>query len=98
MEPYTNVDGDLSYITLRLMDNPGPQTRNSTDKTLLSELVYFSRISDKLANMTTNLTVVTSGVVNETNITCSITLVGSENSNRSATMYFAGIVQECLLG
>ena len=47
--------------------------------------------------MTTNLTVVTSGVVNETNITCSITLVESDNSNRSATVYFAGIVQECLL-
>ena len=98
MEPYTNVDGDLSYIPLRLMDDPGPQTRNSTDKTLLSELVYFSRISDRLANMTTNLTVVTSGVANKTNITCSIILVGSENSNRSATMYFAGIVQECVLG
>ena len=97
-KPYTNVDGDLSYIPLRLMDDPGPQTRNSTDKTLLSELVYFSRISDRLANMTTNLTVVTSGVVNETNITCSITLVGRKNSNRSATVYFAGIVQECLLG
>ena len=95
MEPYTNVDGDLSYIPLRLMDDPGPQTRNSTDKTLLSELVYFSRIS-RLANMTTNLTVVTSGVVNKTNITC-ITLVGSENSIRSATVYFAGIVQECVL-
>ena len=27
-----------------------------------------------------------------------ITLVGSENSNRSATVYFAGIVQECVLG
>ena len=44
--------------------------------------------------MTTNLTVVTSGVANKTNIT----LVGSENRNRSATVYFAGIVQECLLG
>ena len=54
VEPYTNVDGDLSYIPLRLMDDPGPQTRNSTDKTLLSELVYFSRISDRLANIYDN--------------------------------------------
>ena len=90
VKPYTNTDGDLSYIPLRLVEDSGLPTRNSTDNTLLSALLYFSRISDRLANMTTNLTVKTYGVVNTTNITCS-TLRGSVVYTVNATIYFAGI-------
>ena len=86
VEPYTNTDGDLSYIPLGLVEDPGVLTRNSTDNTFLSTLLYFSRISDRLANMTTSLTVKTSGVVNTTNITCG-TLRGGEGFSMSATIF-----------
>ena len=90
VKPYfSDTDGDLSYIPLRLMNDPGPQIRSSSNNTFLdySELTNFSRIDEAIANMTTSLTVKTSGVRNETNIIC--ILVGYERLFLNATIYFA---------
>ena len=89
VEPYTNRDGDLSYIPLILMDDPGPLTMNSSENTFSSKLLHFSRIDHRFANMTTSLTVKTSGIRNGTNITCT-TLVIQEEHVMNATIYFAG--------
>lgn len=91
VEPYTDPDVDLSYIPLRLNEME-PQTRSNSDHTLYSELINFSRISDRLAIMTTSLQVKTSGMRNETNITC-LTLLGSEVFAKDATIYFASILK-----
>ena len=88
VKPYfSDTDCDLSYIPLRLMNDPGPQTRNSSNNTFYSELTNFSRIDEAIANITTSLTVTTSGVRNETNIMC--ILVGYERLFLNATIYFA---------
>ena len=50
----------------------------------------FSRINEWFADMTTSLTVITSGVRNGTNATC-ITFEGSsEQCAMNSTIYFAG--------
>lgn len=87
VEPYIGTEVDLSYIPLRLNETV-PQTRNNSDHTLYSRIIHFSRISDILANITTSLTIRTSGVRNGTNITCS-TFIGSEKNANNATIYFA---------
>ena len=88
VKPYTNTDGDLSYIPSQMANDPGPVTVNSTDMLFLSKLVRFQRINENFANMTTTLTVITAGVRNGTNVTCS-SEVGSEVCEVNGTVYFA---------
>ena len=89
VEPDTTRDGDLTYAAYLIMGDPGLLTMNSTDNMLHSTLVHFDRIDEYFANMTSTLTVATSGVRNGTNVTC-ITLVGNDECNMTATIYVTG--------
>ena len=80
---------DLTYIPSQMMADPGLLTMNSTDNIFHSTLIHFDRIDENFANMTTSLTVATSGVRNGTNVTC-ITLVGIDECNMTAAIYVAG--------
>ena len=95
VEPYTE-DIDLRYAPLFMIEDPGMLMIESIDGVLLAKLVNFTRINEKSANMTTTLTVATSGVTNGTNITC-ITIAGSETSSMNAAIYFAGLLSKVLV-
>ena len=84
---------DLTYIPSLMMADPGLLTMNSTDNIFHSTLVHFDRIDKHFANMTSTLTVATSGVRNGTNVTC-ITLVGTDVCNMTATIYVTGLIAE----
>ena len=86
VEPHTMAD--LSYVASQLMADPGLLTMNSTDNVLHSTIV-FDRIDENFANMTSTLTVATSGLRNGTNVTC-VTLVGNDECNMTATIYVTG--------
>ena len=88
VEPYTTRDGDLSYAFSLLLADTELLTMNSTDNVLHSTIV-FDRIDENFANMTSTLTVATSGVRNETNVTCT-TFVSNDECNMTATIYVTG--------
>ena len=88
MEHYTPSDGDLSYAAKLLMADTELLTLNSTDNVFHSTLV-FDQIDENFANMTSTLTVATSGVRNGTNVTCT-TLVGTDACSMIATIHFTG--------
>ena len=88
VEPYTTRDGDLSYAVSLLLADTELLTMNSTDNVLHSTIV-FDRIDENFANMTSTLTVATSGVRNETNVTCT-TFVSNDECNMTATIYVTG--------
>lgn len=93
VEPYTDEDDEISYIPSQMVDDPGPVTMNSTNSVLMSQLVHFSKINETFANITTKLTVRSSGVRNGTNITCTIlTGIGSGRCDVVGILHFAGNV------
>ena len=89
VKPYTDVDDELSYIPSQLDNIPGQVTRNNTYNTLFSNLERISRIDENFANVTISLTVINSGVVNGTNVTCTA-LEGQKKREASSTIYFSG--------
>ena len=89
VEHYTPSDGHLSYAAKLLKADTELLTLNSTDNVFHSTLV-FDQIDENFANMTSTLTVSTSGVRNGTNVTCT-TLVGTDGEcNMMATIYVTG--------
>ena len=89
VKPYTTRDGDLTYAASVIIADPGLLTMNSTDNVLHSTVV-FDKIDEDFANMTSTLTVATSGVRNGTNVTC-VSLVGNDECNMTATIYVSGL-------
>ena len=86
VEPHTMAH--LAYAASLLMADTELLTMNSTDNVLHSTVV-FDRIEENFANMTSTLTVATSGVRNGTNVTCT-TFVSNDECNVTATIYVTG--------
>ena len=88
VKPYTTEDDELSYTPSQIIDNPGPLTKNSTDNTFSSNILHFSRVDGRFANMTVALTIKSFGVGNGTLIMCT-TIKGINRSDVNSTIYFA---------
>ena len=90
VKPYTDTDSSIAYIP-SLINGSVPRSVNSSDNNFLSELIYFSRINKRVANMTTSLTVRTAGVRNGTNVTCGAEVMAGKTCRINATIYFTGL-------
>ena len=87
-EPYIPANNPIAYVSGQIAAGPSPVSRGS----FVATLTNFTRSDDNnihVADMKSELSVMTSGVDNETVITCQ-TYVGNKPMQRSTTFYDAG--------
>ena len=93
VEPYFTEKGYLTikYVSQRLaVNDTGTYPMNRSD-VVFTHLINITRINTYVADMTSTLTIVTSGVTNGTKIQCQ-TVKGRDIPLSSTFLYLSGII------